>query len=99
LKFLKKDINATIPVESMLKSRIEDVLPLDFVLDSSDQQEMQKLATTMPGKIWHTINGSRYDPQQTLSLQIGGQAATGYGYKIMHSGEEMYVITEKYIPA
>lgn len=98
LKFLKKDINATVPVESMLQSRMEDILPLDFVLDGSDAQEMQKLATTMPGKNWHTINGSRYDPQQIVSLQIAEQTATGYGYKIMHSGEEMHVITEKYVP-
>jgi hypothetical protein len=98
LKFLKKDINATVPVESMLQSRMDDILPLDFVLDGSDEQEMQKLAATMPGKNWHTINGSKYDPQQTLSLDIGGKNVTGYGYKIMHGGEERYVITEKYVP-
>jgi len=75
---------------------MEDILPLDFVIDGSDQQEMQKLATTMPGKIWHTINGKKYDPQQTLSLHIGDKTVTGYAYKIMHNGEEQYVITDKY---
>lgn len=86
--------NNTINIKFIKK----DLDSFHFVVDGSDQQEMQKLATAMPGKNWHTINGSRYDPQQTLSLQLGDQTVTGYGYKIMHGGEERYVISEKYFP-
>jgi len=69
------------------------------VLDGSDSQEMQKLASVMPGKDRNTVNGSRYDPKQQLSMQVNGQTVTGYAYKIMHNGEEKTLITQEYVPA
>lgn len=73
--------------------------PFDFVLDGSDEQEIQKLAAVMPGKEWNMVNGMRYDPKQQLSMQVNGKTVTGYAYKIMHSGEEKVIITKDYIPA
>ena len=102
LKFLKKDISGSIPVHKLGKNaydRLTDILPLDFVLDGSDSQEMQKLASVMPGKDRNTVNGSRYDPKQQLSMQVNGQTVTGYAYKIMHNGEEKTLITQEYVPA
>ena len=98
LKFLKKEANVT-PPWRMRNGETHEVLPLDFVLDGSDAQEMQKLASVMPGKERNTVNWSRYDPQQQLSLQVNGQSVTGYAYKIMHDGEEKILITQEYVPA
>jgi len=78
-----------------LKFLKKEVNPFDFVIDASDQQEIQKLASTMPYKNRHTVNGQKFDPQQNLSVQINNKKVDWYAYKIMHNGEEQYVFTQE----
>jgi len=70
--------------------------PFKFVLDGSDEEEIQKISSTMPYKKWHTINGQKFDPQQQLIIQTNTKTIQWYAYKIMHDGEEHYVFTEQW---
>jgi len=96
LTFIKKDIEGVLTVDSV--DGLGDLpIPFNFVLDASQEQEIQKLATMMPNKQRISIDNKKYDPQQQLSLTINNSQVDAYAYKIMHDGKEKSVLTDQYI--